>query len=339
MNDVDTISSSRSISSTKNRIIDIDSLDSRTLNRDEPKPSISPSRELINTIKDIDNEITRNGMLRLPMRSSTNIASVRIIPDTSRRSSITNRSSYRPPETRKIDINISDSEKAYLYRMKFQRLNARNPSIHIPETNDPSALERLYHEAIRTDHYCSSTSTWLIYMGLGYGAFQFALSKLGWTLPSDFVIMQMEVLSCYPQLLKALGDPGGPSLGSSWPPWMKLGFVICVHTLIFIVIYKITGSADSAHNTQRFICQTGLMGGKPRGEEAEVDNATSGISGMLGGLGGLFGGGGLGNMVKTLLGSMGGGNLSNIDIENPPMPVSNRSDGDFVSVGNNPFDD
>jgi hypothetical protein len=333
MNDVDMLLSSRSSTTQyKNKIQDIDSLDSRTLNQDEPKPSISPSRDLIDTIRNIDNEISRYGNRRLPMRSSTNIASVRIIPDTSRRSS-NSASSYRPPETRKIDINISDDEKAYMYRLKFQRLNARNPTIPMPDTNDASVLERLYHEAIRTDHYCSSTSTWLIYMGLGYGAFQYVLSRFSISLPSNFVVMQMEVMSCYPQLLKALGDPGGPSLGSSWPPWLKLIFVICVHTFIFVLIYKMTGSADSAHNTQKFICRTGLMGGKPNGEEVAVDNATSGITGMLGGL---FGGG-LGNMMQTFLGGI-GNNTNDIDIENPPMPVSTR-DEDFLPTEKTPFDE
>lgn len=65
-------------------------------------------------------------------------------------------------------------------------------------------------------------------MGIGYAGFQFALHKLGFKLPPEFVYMQLEVMSHYPQLLKALGDPGGPSIGSSWPPWMKLTFVIAV---------------------------------------------------------------------------------------------------------------
>ena len=339
-------------------------LDARDLNSDEPRPSISPSRELLATIRRIDQRA--EGRTRLPMNSGQNIASVRIIPDTSNRSNrsytsdgVTSARSYKPKdyaETRKPDKNMSDSERAYMWRMKFQRLNARNPRIPIPDTNNPDTLERLYAEAIRTDHYCSTSSTWLIYMGLGYGLFQGALHWMGFKLPQEFVFIQIQVMSHYPQLLKALGDPGGPSLGSSWPPWLKLMFVICVHTLLFILIFKMTGSVESARSAQTFICSTGLMGGKPQGEEVEADNAMANVGGLLGGLGGLgniFGGGngsgGFGGIMQNLLGGMMGAmgrqdHVADIDLEDPPEPVSERSNissrggPDFNSRRLTPFD-
>lgn len=320
-------------------------LSSRDLNSDEPRPNTSLSRDLVETIRRIDQKA--QGRTRLPMDSKRNIASVRIIPDNSHRSYASNGSqrsnistsarSYRPPkdqpETRKPDKNMSDSERAYMWRMKFQRLNARDPRIPIPDTNNPDALERLYLEAARTNHYCSTSSTWLIYMGLGYGLLQGALHWIGFKLPPEFVFIQMKVMSHYPQLLKALGDPGGPSLGSSWPPWLKLMFVICVHTLLFILIYKITGSAESAERAQNFICRTGLMGGKPQGEEVEADNAMASVEGLLGGLGGIFGGDnnkGFGGMFQNLIGgfmnAMGRkDDVADIDLESPPEILSERA--------------
>lgn len=363
MDDIDNITSTRSQRESRKTIIsDIDSfrsssgrasynqrLDSRNLNADEPVPQISPSRDLLDTIRMIDKKT--EGRIRLPMTSSHNIESVRIIPDISSRGSNPGSGSarsYRPqeyPMTRKPDKNISQSERAYIWRMKFQRLNARNRNIPIPDSNDPDTLERLYAEAIRTDHYCSSTSTWLIYMGLGYGAFQYALNWMGIKLPPNFVMIQVQVMSHYPQLLKALGDPGGPSLGSSWPPWLKLMFVICVHTLLFIIVYKISGENEtSAHNAQLFICKTGLMGGKPQGEEVEADNASMNLGGLLGGLGGIFGngGGGIGGMFQNLLGGMLGGmgkqdNVDSIDLDNPEISLSLRSN-EFNSQRKTPFD-
>lgn len=350
-------------SRVSNRSNDDRRLDVRELNNDEPRPAISPSRELLDTIRKIDQKA--GGRHRLPMNSSQNIASVRIIPDSSNRSNRSDHSyrsddhssarSYRPKdyaETRKPDMNMSNSERAYMWRMKFQRLNARNPRIPIPDTNNPDSLEKLYAEAMRTDHYCSTSSTWLIYMGLGYGLFQGALHWMGVKLPPDFVFIQIQVMSHYPQLLKALGDPGGPSLGSSWPPWLKLAFVMCIHTVLFVLIYKMTGSVNSAKGVQNFICKTGFMGGKPQGEEVEADNAMANVGDMLGGLGGIFGGGntggGLGGMMQNLIGGMMGAmgrqdHVADIDLENPPEAVSERSTGvssrEFNSRRKTPFDE
>lgn len=373
MDDIDDITSARSGQRYRETtVVDIDSVDrnflsAHRLNSDEPRPNTSLSRDLVDTIRRIDQQT--QGRTRLPMESKYNVASVRIIPDSSNRSYDSNQSrrsnkehsarSYRSPkgyaETRKPDKNMTDSERAYMWRMKFQRLNARNPRIPIPDTSNPDTLERLYTEAMRTDHYCSSTSTWLIYMGLGYGAFQYALDWMGIKLPPNFVLIQVEVMSHYPQLLKALGDPGGPSLGSSWPPWLKLMFVICVHTLLFIMIYKISGgNVSAAHNAQRFICQTGFMGGKPQGEEVEADNAMANVGGLLGGLSGLFGGNsggasnGIGSVFQNLVGGFMGAmgrkdDVADIDLEDPPEPVSERptvatSNRGFDSRRKTPFD-
>lgn len=330
---------------TASEIIDIDDLNSRRLNRDEPSPEASLSRELLDVIRNIDRR--GEGATRLPLNSATEVASVRIISDSSHRSGTSARS-YRPspPDTRKPDKTMSQSERAYMWRMKFQRLNARNPRIPMPDTNDPDTLERLYAEAIKTDHYCSSTSTWLIYMGIGYAALQGVLHKIGFKLPPNFVFNQLGVISHYPQLLKALGDPGGPSLGSSWPPWLKLLFVISVHTLIFIIIYKITGgNENTANNVQLFICKTGFMGGKPQGEEVAADNAIHNLGGMLGGiLGG--GGSGIGGLFQNIMGNFMGmmGNndhVNDVNLDDFPEPVSCRDltpSSRFDSRRLSPFD-
>lgn len=344
-------------------------LHSRHLNSDEPIPDISPSRDIVETMLRIDQQA--KGRTRLPMSSAQHATSVRVIPDISnsrsrsRGSSRTHDShnshrsygsarSYKPQNyggaTSRPDKNMTNSERAYMWRMKFQRLNARNPRIPIPDTNNPDSLEKLYAEAIRTNHYCSTSSTWLIYMGLGYGLFQAGLHWMGVKLPPDFVYIQMQVMSHYTDILKSLGDPGGPSLGSSWPPWLKLAFVMCIHTVIFVLIYKLTGSVNGAKSVQSFICKTGLMGGKAQGEEVEADNAMANVGDMLGGLGGIFGGsggGGLGGMFQNLIGGMMGAmgtqdHVAKVDLENPDMSASDRSvassSREFDSRKETPFD-
>lgn len=307
---------------------------SRTLNDDEPHADVSLGEDLRQVLQQIDTSRTRS---RLPVSSNRSV-SVRIIPDADHESNPTSLRSHQDGQTRASPLTrvpektMTPSERAYLWRMKFIRLNRRNKDIPIPETVDPDALERLYAEAARTDHYCSTSATWLIYMGIGYVGFQYALNKLGFNLPGDFAFIQLEVMSHYPEILKSLGDPGGPSMGSSWPPWLKLLFVIGAHTIIFVLIYKITGSSGNARQVQQFICSTGLMGGKPQGQELEADNAMTNLGGIFNGiLGG--GGGGLGGLVQNIMGQMMGPGGPPIDLDNPPLPVVEDE-----PVGNPPTD-
>ncbi len=301
-------------------IID-DETSSRVLNADEPKASVSLGNDLLDALKQVD---ANNHRTRLPMSSNRSV-SVRIIPDGDRPSR--SPSVRSKPEmaaiTRMPEKSMTPSERAYMWKLKFIRLNRRNKDIPIPETIDPDALEKLYIEAARTDHYCSTSATWLIYMGIGYVAFQYGLNKLGLDLPADFAFVQLEVMSHYPDIIKALGDPGGPSLGSSWPPWMKLLFVMAAHTVIFIAVYKISGRSSNARQVQQFICSTGLMGGNPQGQELEADNAMANLGGIFGNvLGGDGGGGlgGLGGMVKSLMTQF-MGSEPDMDINNPPPVV------------------
>lgn len=318
------------------------SISPQVLNADEPQPAVRPGRQLEDVLRSVDGRTS--GRVRLPLEASRTIASIRIIPDSPSRDTHNSEGkskrsarSYKPQDiaTRRPANNASESERAYIWRQKFQRLHQQNRTIEIPDTNDPDALERMYSEALRTHHYARTSPTWLIYMGLGYSAFQFGLSKLGFKLPADFVFMQLDVMSHYPELLKALGDPGGPSIGSNWPPWMKLTFVIAVQTLIFVIVYKVSGNNSvQANSVQKFICSTGLMGGKPQGDEVTTDQATNGLGGMLGGLlgngggggglGSLLGsGGGLGGLISGMMGALGGkSSMDDIDLENPPPPVS-----------------
>lgn len=317
---------------------------SRELNSDEPKPTMTNSRELASIISNIDQRV--DNKLRLPMNSNRNVTSVRIVSDASRRSNQSSVRSYKPSiePSRKQEVYQSPEERAYIWRQKFIRLNARNPKVEIPELTDPDVLGRLYTEALKTDHYSSSSATWLLYMGMGYAAFQGILHKLGISLPHQFVFYQVDVMSCYPQILKSLGEPGGPSIGSNWPPWMKLAFIVCLHTITFVLIYKLTGSETSAYSAQKAICGTGLMGGKPQAEESVSDNAQANLGGILSGFGNLLGGGSGGGMMDMMQGLIGGlmGGTNNatedIDLDNPPDPVSYKDANHFDSRRKSRFD-
>lgn len=352
MSDLDDIIQNNNITSYRSTDIEDFSITSKRnpiptfvddLNDDEPKPQIEPSIKLQNLLATIDNTKAR---AKLPMQSVRNIQSVRVIHEPEESNVIVhNRSArdYQPtlyPMTRKQSMdNMTKADKAYIWRMKFQRLNSQNGKISIPDSNDPDVLEKLYYEALRTNHYSSSSSTWLIYMTFGYIGFQMVLRKIGINLPPEFVEIQVEALSSYTTLLASLGEPGGPSIGSNWSPWVKLLVVVCMHSLIFMLIHWITGSTSSARNTQQFICRTGFMGGSQINEGA-ADNATHTVGSMIGNM---FGGngGGIGSIISNVMNMFTGqSSVSAIDPNNPPRPISERpaNNQQFNSNRATPFD-
>lgn len=348
-----------SVSSKQNvfgNIEDMDDIPSSTkaeeLNSDEPVPDITPSNRLIDELRKVDQITGTRKRIPLSTMGSNVAKSVRIMSDNypSRKDgSRSNRSatSYKPkhPDNillSRVNKNLSKSERLYNIREKFKRLQGENKDVEIPDSSDPDALERMYLEAARTIHYNSTSQSWILYMGAGYAIFQALLAWMGFSLPAEFVPIQLEVMTHYPKLLKELGDPGGVSFGSTWSPWVKLIVIIIIHSIIFIIIVKMTGDVNSARSAQYLICRTGFMGGQSKGNEAEADLATNNLGGMLGNLIG-GGGGGLGNMLSGLLGNFMGGNSSmqNIDLNNVPEPIDDDTDNNDnanKSTRNTPFD-
>lgn len=321
-----------------------DPLLSHSLNSDEPRPTIQPSRgvqTLLGALKQVDSQ----SGIRIPL-SANSAASFRIVPDDTAHSRPSTVREYKPrdisPTTRPDDALLPTTQ-AYIWRQKFIRLNRRNPDIEIPDTNDPKQLEILYTEALKTHHHNSSSATWLLYMSFGYAGFQWLLKHVGLDLGPDFVGIQMTVMSHYTEILKQLGDPGGPSIGSSWPAWLKLVVIVTIHTIVFILIFKITGSSQSAREAQLMVCKTGIMGGSKQGDEVAADTAMTGVGGLLGNLVGGGVGGGIGNFIGNIFRKMGGRNeIDNIDINNPPLPVSKRETQpqgqEYSSTRKTPFD-
>lgn len=354
--DISDIKSRESKRSTSVRDIDERSrkssiIPSRELNSDEPKPSIVPSRELLDKLREIDRK--GSGMKRIPLNSrqsqisNRSTTQLRIVPGTPS----SRARSYQPQ--RPVDIipedprmkDMTPDEIVYMYRQKFIRLNDRNPKIEIPNCNDPGKMAIFYQEALKTDHHTTTSSTWIIYMGLGYAGFWAMANWLGLGLPPSFIYVQVTIMTHYPKILKELGDPGGLSLGSSWPPWIKLVIVMAIHTALYILIFKFSGNESAAIRTQEVICGTGLFGGKAQAEEGVADQATAGIGGLLGGLMGGTGGGGFGGIVQNLIGMFTGqkkDDVADIDLNNPPPIVgdtpSHRSNDIPTTHRKTPFD-
>lgn len=343
MEDVEDIRSIRTYNNSSRISNDEYDISSRSLNNDIPKPQISPTGNLKEILEQIDKQTTTRK--RLPLPKDNIIPSFRIAGD--------NYPSSRSIRDEKSNIQLNrefegkhPSLQRYLIREKFKILQQKNPNIEIPDFNDPKDMIEAYNAALRTNHFTSNSATWMIYMGIGYAMLQGILKWAGFKNIDNFATTQIEIMKHYPQLLKELGDPGGISAGSNWPPWLKLTVIGAIHTIVFLLMVKITGNDSVARQFSKVICGTGFMGGKsvPSAEsEIAGDSAMSGLGGILGNLGGLLGGGG-GGIMNMLGGLFGSPTTPNIDLDNLDniQPVSDRSTSDAISFSSsrkNKFDD
>lgn len=301
-------------------IDDIDEIGSYDINDDNPVTDATPTGRLASVLDNIQARVGDKRRIDMP---TSHIHSFRIATDTPSRppSSARSYKVSRPINTVRPDARASASERAYHWRMKFKALQNDIPDMEMPDSNDPDALERMYYAAARVHHRSSSTGTWMIYLGLGYAAAQWIMTKMGIPGISNYASYQVEVLKHYPHLIKELGNPGGPSIGSSWPPWLKLAVIMVIQSVIYLVITMITKDETRAFGMQKVICSTGIMSGvsKPTTEtELAGDGAMSNIGSVLGGL---LGGGGGGGMLGNIMNMFAGGNpVDEMDLENPPPP-------------------
>lgn len=346
-----------SVSSSESRDSKEEKSDSRidSINDDEPSINRKPSRKLKDMLESIDKDI--KGKHRLPLNSNRSVSSIRIIPldsssrskgATSKKSSPSARS-YTPVDHSRLDSlpdkKMPKSQRLYIMRQKFIRLNKEHPEIEVPDSNDPDALIACYKEAKRTIHYTSTSSSWIVYMAVGYAGIWGLAQWMGFDLSPYFVPIQIEVMSHYTSLLKQLGDPGGISMGSGWPPLVKLLVIIVIHTAIFVIIYKVTGNVEACRNAQMAMCSTGFMGGKSQGDTQSATGATSIAGGLMSALGGLFNGqgGDNNNILKNIMNIFTGNtSIDNINLDAPPEPVSERElpeqNSKYSSKRKNPFD-
>lgn len=301
---------------------------------EDVEADVDPTGRLKDILDDVSRRVGNNK--RLPMPSRT-IHSVRLITDAPSRAPASART-YRVTNilnTTRPDARLSDSERVYMWRNKFRILKMRSPEVEIPDSNDPDALERMYKEAIRLDHYASSTGTWMIYLSIGYTVAQWVLGKLGVPNIDSYAVHQIEVMKHYPHLIKELGEPGGPSLGSDWPPWLKLTAIIVLHSIVYIIISGITKDSGKAHSMQKIICSTGMFQATA---QPTVETEIAGDSAMSN-LGSVFtsilGGGALGNIMNMFTEA---NPMDEIDLENPPSPdVDTQSSDGLPSTRTNPF--
>lgn len=292
------------------------------VNGDNMRPDVNVRRpDLVRTLAEIDTKT--KDMLRPRIDTSRGFNSIRLVPQQlSRDSNGMSARSYRAEDmgSRMPDKRRSPSERAYIMRTKFIKLNNANPKIEVPDSTDPDALERMYAEALRTHHYTKTSASWFLYIGIGYFLFQYIMEWFGLKLPANFVYYQLRVLSHYNDIIKQLGDPGGISIGSSWPAWVKLTVIIILQTLTFVIAFKITGSEDAAAKAQDFISSTGFMSGKKSDGDIEAETAAMDVGNLMSGFKGLLGGGEMGDIIGSVMNIFSGQKTDDIDLDDIPSP-------------------
>lgn len=239
----------------------------------------------------------------------------------------------KPNALHLVDPALSKSTRAQLWRDKFVLLSHQNEHVRVPDTNDPEQLEILYKSALNLVKRSSKSATWLLWMAVGYSVFQGVLWYFNIDLPSNFVSVQLNTMSHYKDILEDLGDPGGPSIGSSWSPMTKLIVIVVVHTITFIIIYKISGDGNAAAKAQNVIIGTGFMNPSTQ-NTADADSATESANGITSLISNIFGGnnkgesgiGGLLNMAKGLFSGDSKSTLENFNMDEVPDPDGNIYD-------------
>ena len=312
-------------------------ISSSRVNRDNLRPDVSITRgDLLSSLEEIDKKA--KDRIRPQIDASRGLASIRLVPQQlSRDSNGMSARSYRPTDyaSNMPNKKRSEAERAYIIRQKFIDLNHRNPKIDIPDTQDPDALERMYMEALKTYRRTKVGASWFIYIGIGYFILQYILQWFGLNLPDNFALYQMRAIAHYTDIIRQMGDPGGISIGSSWPAWAKLLIVMVLQTITFIIAYKITGSEQAAAGAQDFIASTNFMGGNKSDGDLEAEGAALDIGNIISNFKGAMGGGG-GNIIQSVMSMFGGGKpKQDIDLDDIPEPEAES----FSSRRPNPFDE
>lgn len=323
------------------------------INADNPEPNIAGIDNMKDELDKIDNILATSK--RINLKTSNHIPTTRVSDSNNTgRGTTTKRTArdYRPTTTtatREESTNplfVRPSKEnppsTQLYEMNcmFKNLQMKYPTIitEIPMDNDPDQLWKKYIASAKMCISGSTSTTWIMYMTFGYMGLYGVFSYFGMKLPSNFVQIQISVMQKYKSILDDMGDPGGISIMSNWSPMSKLIFVIILQTLIFIVIYKMTGDSNSAFNTQCIVAGMPILGGS-NGDNAVAEAAVAedNAGNMMGALGGLLGGNGAG-LLQGLMGMMGGNGatqsrLDQIDPNNLPEPSVDED-----SVAENIFD-
>lgn len=325
------------------------------INIEEPEPEIKDiNKRLSAKLAEIDKTV--GSRPRPTLVSRTNIPSVKIVyPNEDNGRFNSSSRDYKPKPglgrnkqafSQPPDRTKSSAQRLYAIQQKFIRLNRANPRISIPDSTNPDELEDMYVEASKTHSAFSGSSSWLMYLGVGYACLQWLLKWFGVSLPDSFVQHQLVTIAMYPETLKALGEPGLTSIVGGWPPWVQLLVIMTIQTVTYILIYKMTGDEGKAVGAQRIMCDTGLLGPKKNEDrlgaaEAGTANVMGTIGSFLNGGGGGAGGGFLGNIMNVVGGLMNNGEtneVDEIDIDNLPEPELSPQTSASSRV-DNPFDE
>lgn len=221
----------------------------------------------------------------------------------------------------------TDTERHVFWRTKLQTLKMRFKDVTIPPNiNEISWREvrKIFYIQLDRVSIGKNVDSYKLIMIVLFFIVEFVGKKLKLDI-AGFTIHSCKSLHRYNRLLIELGEKEYSSFGENWPVEVRLGIMVLVNAIIFVIAKKIFKHTGNDMSEQFFELYNNLGTetvdtGDPEGagmDQAGPNEAGGGggIMDMLSGVLGMFGGGGaasnnnaggLGN-IFSMFGNMGGG--------------------------------
>lgn len=242
----------------------------------------------------------------------------------------------------------TDTEKHVFWKTKLQTLRMRFKDVTIPEnirSLDWREVRKIYYMQLDRLSIGKNVDSYMVVMIVLFFIVEYVVANIFKVKSiTGFAVHSIRSIHRYHRLLIELGERDYSSIGENWPVEFRIGIMILVNAVIFVIakkIYQVQG-VDHSEEFFRLYSNLGnasvLESGPPEGEgmEATDDDAGGGIMGMLGNITKIFGGagggggdamGGLGNLFSMFGGAAAGGGA-----KKPAKPKNTEEAGEEVAA-------
>jgi len=216
----------------------------------------------------------------------------------------------------------TDTEKHTFWLTKLQTLKMRFKDVTIPDkvkSLEWRELRKVYYMQLDRCSLGKNVDTYMIVLIVFFFMTEWIVKNaFRVKMIHGFAVHSIANIRRYHRLLIELGERDYSSIGENWPVEVRLGCMVMVNAVIFIIakaVFQIDGKDHSSEFFQLYnnmgstidIDETAATQEGVGMNDPEGDKSNSGLFGMLGSLAGLFGGGGGG-----AAGGGGGGGLASI---------------------------
>ena len=239
--------------------------------------------------------------------------------------------------------NMNEEEKASYhadFRVRFGTLRTTFPELEIPDYGDNVDLKIKHKHLIRYMRHLITKDNIFNYgigLAIGWGMIELGLVKFLGLPASGFFKRQRQMWKQYEPSIREMSESSGPIIVSEdWPPLIKLIVITLFNGMVFMAIkYMSRYAGGLGPLVEEFV--NGLVSGSINigGSDGNVEIGDSSQSGLpdlpketgpnLGGLNlGNLNMDGIGSILQTVSGMMGGNSNNQKKPENPKKPGNPR---------------